>query len=269
MIPGIDPRVDIAFKKIFGTPAWSSLTMSLIDAVLRPAHGHHVVHLDLLNPYSEKDSLDDKLTILDIKARDERGRLFNVEMQMNLGHWLPPRLLYYWARFYAAHLGRFVGRDPIGYESDDTHLYGYVLCNPLISTDPEGLSAVVCVLPIAGGVATCDGPFPIADVVAVGIIGIAWGIDVWRGPCEICLPCVPTIVGGLGYRGPEDHAHWPLLKGNTHYHIYEMHQSPYPICRCFWVKFPIPGSPPPGNIAIPLPPPDSIWMTPAGGGGPI
>ena len=88
MIPGIDPRVDVAFKKIFGTPAWSSLTMSLIDAVLQPAPGHHVVHLDLLNPYSEKDSLDDKLTILDIKARDERGRLFNVEMQMNPGRWL-------------------------------------------------------------------------------------------------------------------------------------------------------------------------------------
>ena len=104
MIPGIDPRVDVAFKKIFGTPAWSSLTMSLIDAVLRPAPGHHVVHLDLLNPYSEQDSLDDKLTILDIKARDERGRLFNVEMQMNLGHWLPPRLLYYWSQLHGRQL---------------------------------------------------------------------------------------------------------------------------------------------------------------------
>ena len=36
----------------------------------------------VLNPYSEKMALDDKLSILDIKARDNQGRLFNVEMQM-------------------------------------------------------------------------------------------------------------------------------------------------------------------------------------------
>jgi predicted transposase/invertase (TIGR01784 family) len=104
VITGIDPRVDIAFKKIFGTPAWSELTMSLIDAVLCPAPGGHVVQLDLLNPYSEQDSLCDKLTVLDIKARDERGRCFNVEMQMHLGRALVPRLLFYWARLYGSQL---------------------------------------------------------------------------------------------------------------------------------------------------------------------
>ena len=87
MIPGIDPRVDIAFKKVFGTPAWSDLTVSLIDAVLRPAPGQRLVHLDLLNPYSEHESPSDKQSVLDI-----------VEMQMYLGPALARRLLYYWAR---------------------------------------------------------------------------------------------------------------------------------------------------------------------------
>lgn len=104
MITGIDPRVDIAFKKLFGTPAWSQLTISLIDAVLCPAPGGHIVQLDLLNPYSEQDSLSDKLSVLDIKARDERGRCFNVEMQMHLGQALVPRLLFYWARLYGSQL---------------------------------------------------------------------------------------------------------------------------------------------------------------------
>ena len=104
MIPGIDPRVDIAFKKVFGTPAWRELTISLIDAVLQPAPGHRMVELDLLDPYSERDSPDDKLTVLDIKARDERGRWFNVEMQMNLAPSLAPRLLYYWAQLYSRQL---------------------------------------------------------------------------------------------------------------------------------------------------------------------
>ena len=104
VIPGIDPRVDIAFKKLFGTPAWSGLTISLIDAVLSPAPGRHLTELHLLNPYSEKDFLDDKITVLDIKARDERGRWFNVEMQMDLGRASAPRLLYYWARLYGGQL---------------------------------------------------------------------------------------------------------------------------------------------------------------------
>ena len=82
MIPGIDPKVDIAFKKVFGSSQNTGLTMALIDAVLQPAPWQRLVELTLLNPYSEKMSMDDKLSILDIKARDERGRMFNLEMQM-------------------------------------------------------------------------------------------------------------------------------------------------------------------------------------------
>ena len=69
-----------------------------------PAPGQRLIQLDLLNPYSEQDSLSDKLTVLDIKARDERGRWFNVEMQMHLGLALVPRLLFYWARLYGSQL---------------------------------------------------------------------------------------------------------------------------------------------------------------------
>ena len=36
MIPGIDPKVDIAFKKVFGSESWTDLTASLINAVLEP-----------------------------------------------------------------------------------------------------------------------------------------------------------------------------------------------------------------------------------------
>ena len=62
------------------------------------------MRLDLLNPYSEQETPSDKLSVLDIKAQDERGRWFNVEMQMHLGRALAPRLLYYWARLYGAQL---------------------------------------------------------------------------------------------------------------------------------------------------------------------
>jgi predicted transposase/invertase (TIGR01784 family) len=82
MIPGIDPKVDLAFKKVFGSEAYKDLTVSLINAVLTPPPDRRVVSVQLLNPYSERMTLDDKLSVLDVKARDQRGWLFNLEMQM-------------------------------------------------------------------------------------------------------------------------------------------------------------------------------------------
>jgi hypothetical protein len=82
MIPGIDPKIDIAFKKVFGSEPWRDLTASLINAVLEPPPQRRLVDVELLNPYSEKMTLDDKVSILDIKARDDQGRLYNLEMQM-------------------------------------------------------------------------------------------------------------------------------------------------------------------------------------------
>jgi predicted transposase/invertase (TIGR01784 family) len=101
MIPGIDPKVDYAFKRLFG----SVRNLSLLNAVLRPPPDHRVVDLELLNPFTDKEALDDKLAVLDVKARDQAGRLFNVEMQL-FAHrkYFPQRLLYYWARLYAQQL---------------------------------------------------------------------------------------------------------------------------------------------------------------------
>lgn len=101
---GIDPKVDIAFKRVFGRTEGRDLTISLINAVLQPTQGQRVVELELLDPYNEQEALDDKLTILDLKARDERRRLFDVEMQMNLVPSLAERLLYYWSQLYSRQL---------------------------------------------------------------------------------------------------------------------------------------------------------------------
>ena len=104
MIPGIDPKIDIAFKKVFGSEVSRELTKALINAVLQPAPWQQLAELELLDPYSDKMTLDDKLSILDIKARDERGRLYNVEMQMVATASLTQRFLYYWSKLYSQQL---------------------------------------------------------------------------------------------------------------------------------------------------------------------
>lgn len=56
--------------------------------------------MELLNPFSEQEALDDRLTILDVKARDQSGRRFNIEMQMLPHRGFRERILYYWAQLH-------------------------------------------------------------------------------------------------------------------------------------------------------------------------
>jgi predicted transposase/invertase (TIGR01784 family) len=104
MILGIDPKVDYAFKRLFGRQQNVALLISLLNAVLQPPTGGAIVAVDLLNPFQEKDLDTDKLTVLDIKARDSAGRLFNVEMQLLVFGAFRPRVLYYWAKLHQGHL---------------------------------------------------------------------------------------------------------------------------------------------------------------------
>ena len=101
---GVDPKVDYAFKRVFGSESNTDILIDLINSVLRLPPAEEVATVQLLNPFSEKDALDDKLSILDIKARDQQGRQFNVEMQMVGRHSLPSRVLYYWSKLYAEQL---------------------------------------------------------------------------------------------------------------------------------------------------------------------
>jgi len=48
-------------------------------------------------------------------------------------------LMFYRARYYSAELGRFIGRDPIGYMGSPWNLYEYVNAKPNFAADPLGL----------------------------------------------------------------------------------------------------------------------------------
>jgi type VI secretion system secreted protein VgrG len=52
-------------------------------------------------------------------------------------------LYYYRARYYDPMEGRFISKDPIGFDGGDVNLYGYVGNNPENLTDPSGLAATL------------------------------------------------------------------------------------------------------------------------------
>ncbi len=53
-------------------------------------------------------------------------------------------LMYYRGRYYDPASGRFLTRDPIGYDAGDTNLYRYVNNSPTIYTDYDGLKPSGC-----------------------------------------------------------------------------------------------------------------------------
>lgn len=98
----ISPRIDIAFKKIFGVEENKDLLISLINAVVDEKD--EVADVILLNPYNMKNYPGDKLSILDIKAKGVDGKLFNVEIQITDQADYDKRALYYWGKLYTEQL---------------------------------------------------------------------------------------------------------------------------------------------------------------------
>ena len=98
----ISPRVDIAFKKIFGVEENKDLLISLINSIV--GQEDQVAEVTLLNPYNPKNFRQDKLSILDIKAKGENGQRFNIEIQISDEADYDKRALYYWGKLYTEQL---------------------------------------------------------------------------------------------------------------------------------------------------------------------
>ena len=81
----------------------------VLNAVLGAELPAPVVEVVILNPYNEREFLDDKLSVVDVKAADADGRLFQIEIQLLVLPDLPARILYGWADLYAAQLS--MGED--------------------------------------------------------------------------------------------------------------------------------------------------------------
>jgi predicted transposase/invertase (TIGR01784 family) len=100
----IDPKIDCVFKALLGDEDNKDLLVHFLNAMLGDELPSPVVEVTILNPYNEKEFLDDKLSIVDVKARDQAGCVFQIEIQLLVMPELPARILYGWADIYASQL---------------------------------------------------------------------------------------------------------------------------------------------------------------------
>jgi predicted transposase/invertase (TIGR01784 family) len=99
---GIKPTVDFVFKKVFGSPENVAVLIGLLNAILKLPHP--IVYVEILNPFSYQEFADDKLIVLDIRARDSADRWLNIEMQVTIFAGLLQRLVYYAGTMYVGQL---------------------------------------------------------------------------------------------------------------------------------------------------------------------
>lgn len=100
----LDPRNDFMFKRIFGSEENRDVLLAFLNRTFEEAGNPPLTEIVLLNPYTDKDTPDEKQSILDIKARSADGELINIEMQLFNPYNMPKRTLYYWSSLYAHQL---------------------------------------------------------------------------------------------------------------------------------------------------------------------
>lgn len=98
----INPRVDFAFKKLFGSEENKDILLPFLNAILPKRD--QIVSLELKNPYNLQDYPNDKLSILDIRAVGSDGTQFTIEMQVTDQLHYEKRALFSWSDVYAKQL---------------------------------------------------------------------------------------------------------------------------------------------------------------------
>ncbi len=99
----ISPLIDFVFKKLFGAEESKDILIDVINSIV--SESDKVSEIQLINPYNDKNFNDDKLSILDVKAKCvHSGKWYNLEMQVISQTYFDARALYYWSRLYQEQL---------------------------------------------------------------------------------------------------------------------------------------------------------------------
>ena len=94
----LNPKIDYVFKRIFGHVGNENITKNFLSCILQ----ENITDITLdSNPILEKDLLDDKVGILDIKAKINNVTNIDIEMQIIDRKNIEKRILFYLSKMYS------------------------------------------------------------------------------------------------------------------------------------------------------------------------
>lgn len=97
-MPRYNPKIDLVFRKLFGSAENEDIVKSLLNGILNCEP--KIKNLTIKNPYNLASYVDGKTSIVDIKAVDEAGTWYDIEMQVGEQGFYGQRALYYLSKMY-------------------------------------------------------------------------------------------------------------------------------------------------------------------------
>jgi predicted transposase/invertase (TIGR01784 family) len=100
----LNPTTDFAFKKIFGSPESADILLSFLNAVLNFQSPYRIASVTIQDPYLAPKILGMKDSFVDVRATDEQGKHYIIEMQILPVHGFEQRVLYNSCKKYAGQI---------------------------------------------------------------------------------------------------------------------------------------------------------------------
>jgi len=136
----VDIKNDIAFRKIFGNENKKIILISFLNAIMKLKDSRAIADVEILNPYQLPIIKNLKASIIDIKARDKKGKTYIIEMQVAEPDGLDKRLLYYAGKEYSQQIESgeyyselkpvvFIGIFDFRFTQGDKYLSHHAVCD--------------------------------------------------------------------------------------------------------------------------------------------
>ena len=107
----LDPKNDIAFKRVFGSENHKDILIHFINDILELKDSEQIESVEFLSPIQDPEIAYKKQSIIDVLCRDKNGVQIIVEMQVAPTKGFEKRAQYYAAKAYSRQLNSGSGED--------------------------------------------------------------------------------------------------------------------------------------------------------------
>lgn len=107
----LDPKNDVAFKKIFGSEKNKDILIHFINDIMDFKGKDQIIEVTFLTPIQDPEIAYKKQSIVDVLCKDQKGVQIIVEMQLSPAKGFEKRAQYYAAKAYSRQLNQGQSED--------------------------------------------------------------------------------------------------------------------------------------------------------------
>ena len=101
----VSPFNDFIFKKLFGTVGNEELLKAFLNAVMKDKNLPLIEEVTIIEKLElEKNHFEEKLGIIDVHAKTDKGEVINIEVQLCNEDNIDKRPLFYWSKLYSSNI---------------------------------------------------------------------------------------------------------------------------------------------------------------------